>query len=268
LIVENQQTWWPARVQDGSKTIAFAGYTEDATKHLKAMKELGLITTELSTAKPEHLLARLVDIFTDRSDVVLEVFGNAADMAAVALKRQRRFIYLAGAADRDGELFRDCALPRLRAVIGGKDRNLHEQVTEIRMRPDAYLACEGGGAFSVARVGEWLVERQRRDDLAALNLAQYRDEIALREALLTVEGYVPIGDTAEHGIGIRDEAAAAVVIPLDEFLTTELAADWVTRLLPHYRSITLYYFRSSTDFDRTTLPDNVISKRVPFDLGV
>ena len=68
LVVENQQTWWPGRVQAGSKTTAFAGYTEDATKHLKAMKELNLITTEASSAKPEHLMARLIDIFTGPDD--------------------------------------------------------------------------------------------------------------------------------------------------------------------------------------------------------
>jgi hypothetical protein len=46
LVVENQQTWWPARIQNGTKTSAFTGFTEDATKHLKALKELGLIATE------------------------------------------------------------------------------------------------------------------------------------------------------------------------------------------------------------------------------
>ena len=94
LVVENQQTWWPGRVQVGNKTSAFAGFTEDATKHLKAMKELRLIGKEVSSAKPEHLLARLIDIFTGRDDIVLEVFGSSADLTAVAIKRQRRFVFL------------------------------------------------------------------------------------------------------------------------------------------------------------------------------
>lgn len=268
LVVENQQTWWPGRVRSGSKTTAFAGYTEDATKHLKAMKELGLIETEVSSAKPEHLLARLLDIFTDRGDIVLEIFGTSADMASVALKRLRRFVLLAGSSDRDLELLRNCALPRLKAVVDGKDTGLHEKVAQIRMRADAYLPYEGGGAFATARVGDWLIERRKGEDLAALNWATYDDPVALRYALLTAEGYLPANPDADFGIAFVDPASAAVVIRADQFLTMELAGEWVTRLTGQYSAVTLYYFRCSTDFDPAALPVGVTSKRVPFDLGV
>lgn len=268
LAVENQQTWWPGRTQDGSNSSAFTGYTEDATKHLKALKELGLITTETSSAKPEYLLARLVDIFTDKDDLVLELFGASADMAAIALKRQRRFVLLGGAADRDLDMFRGCALPRLRAVVDGRDKDLHEQVSEIRMRADAYIPYDGGGSFTTARMGEWIVERRKREELATLNLSAYGDPEVLQRGILTAEGFVPTSLTMTFGISLRDEGAAAVVIPSDQFLTTEVASEWIGRLLGQFTSVTIYYFRSSADFDTSVLPVGVTSKRVPFDLGI
>ena len=94
------------------------------------MKELRLIGKEVSSAKPEHLLARLIDIFTGRDDIVLEVFGSSADLTAVAIKRQRRFVFFAGSSDRDLDLLRSCSLPRLKAVVDGSDTGIEEKITE------------------------------------------------------------------------------------------------------------------------------------------
>jgi len=136
------------------------------------------------------------------------------------------------------------------------------------MRADAYIPYEGGGAFATARLGEWFVERHKREDLPALNSKAYADPARLRLALLTLEGYVPATPESEYGIGFRDLSSAAVVIASDQFLTMELAVEWVNRLSGQHPNITLYYFRSSTDFDPSALPSSVASKRVPFDLGV
>jgi hypothetical protein len=267
VVVENQQTWWPGRIGEGKKSAAFSGYTEDATKHLKALKELGLIESEHPGAKPEHLLARLVDIFTDRGDLILEPFGSAADMAAVAIKRERRFLLLAGSSERDGELFAQCGEPRLRAVVDGHDTGLDERISEIKMRKDAYIPYEGGGGFWTGRLGEWIVERDRRDDLSALNLDAYPESQALACAILTAEGYLPV-DGEVYGVSAFQHSASAVVVPPSEFLTPELAAQWVGRLSERYTSLALYYFRSSADFDPTMLAGGVSAKRVPFELGV
>jgi hypothetical protein len=269
LAIENQQTWWPGRIQDGKSSYAFAGYTEDATKHLKALKELGLVRAEASSAKPEHLLARLVDIFTDTGDLVLELFGVSGDLAAVALKRQRRFVLLAGSSERDLDFFRNCAYPRLCAVIDGRDKNLHEQLSEIRMRSDAYIPYEGGGSFYAAQVGDWLVERNRRDDFATLNSESYSTQQDLCRSLLTLEGYIPAPDQdVTSGTSIRDASAVAIVVPSNQFLTSELAAAFVDRLLGKYKTVAIYYFRCSADFDPNALPAGVTSKRVPFELGI
>lgn len=268
LVIENQQTWWPGRIAQGSKSAAFAGYTEDATKHLKALKELGLIKTEVSTAKPDHLVARLIDIFTDPGDTTLEVFSQAGDLAAVSLKRGREFVSLAGASDRDAVLFAQCAYPRLRAVVDGKDSGLAELVSEIRMRPDAYLPFAGGGTFAVAKVGGWLAERKKREDIASLNWEEYgRSDAMLLEALLTSQGFLPESGNPCAGTALNGDGIAYALKP-DEFLTTELASEIAAQILETKKRATIYYFRASTDFEATALPNGVTCKRVPFDLGL
>ncbi|HEV3192983.1 MAG TPA: putative Ig domain-containing protein, partial [Polyangiaceae bacterium] len=96
----NQQTWWPGSIVKKSDWSTGedegVGFTEGATKHLEQMRQRGLIEEAVKTTKPESLLGRFVRIFTRPGDVVLEVFGEAADLAAVALKLDRRFIFLAG----------------------------------------------------------------------------------------------------------------------------------------------------------------------------
>jgi hypothetical protein len=267
VVVENQQTWWPGRIGEGKKSTAFAGYTEDATKHLKALKELSLIESESPGAKPEHLLARLLDIFTDRGDLVLEAFGSAADMSAVAIKRDRRFLLLAGSSEHDLKLFTQCGEPRLKAVVNGSDTGLDERVSEIRMRKDAYSPYEGGGGFRTGQLGEWIIERGRRDDLSTLNVEEYSKHEDLGHAILTAEGYIPV-DGEPYGVSAFQHSSAAVAVPPDEFLTLELSAEWVGRLSERFSSVVLYYFRSAADFDPTLLADGVIAKRVPFEMGV
>ena len=267
MVVENQQTWWPGRVGTGAKSEAFAGYTEDATKHLKALKELKLLKTEVVSAKPEYLISRLIEIFTDTEDTALEVFGHSGDIAAVALKRQRNFVTLTGASDRDETLFNECTLPRLQAVVDGKDSGLAEQLSEINMRNDAYIPFSGGGGFAIGSVGPWIAGRERKEDIASLNWAEFAKSDNLIEGLLTAEGFLPDPACPSQGSSLDGNAVAYALQP-DEFLTSELAAELAARMIDTRKKATIYYFRASTDFDPTALPDGIACKRVPFDLGI
>jgi hypothetical protein len=253
-VVRNQQTWWPAKARDGSP---FAGFTQDATKHLKKLQEMGLVKEAVTSSKPEHLLARLLEIFTSPGDVVLELFGTTADLAAVAAKTGRSFVYLSGNADRDRALFEDCAVPRLLAVIAGTDNNLELVDGEIRVSADAYLPYEGGGQLTTARIGNWLFEQGSREDYPRLN-RDYANSDGLASALLTSQGFMPATDTAA---GMAPDGSRAVVIPADEYLTPEISARLVsdaggTRL-------TVFYFMASDDFDPAIAPPNASFRRVP-----
>jgi hypothetical protein len=260
-------TWWPGRNKGGPDDAAFVGYTEDATKHLKKLRELGRITTAVTSAKPERLLARLLDIFTDRGDVVLEVFAGPGDLAATAVKLHRRFLMLSGASEGDRKTFDECAIPRLRAVVQGLDRDLEQIEGEIRVRSDDYIPFAGGGAFTYARLGDWVVERNRDEDLPTINRKAYPSGPSQREAILTAEGYMPIIGRSVDGVAWNGRAAA-IVLPAEDFLTAQLAAELVSNLAEEYERLTVYYYRSAEEFEPDLTDGSVAFKRVPVELGV
>jgi hypothetical protein len=263
-VVLNQVTWWRARDGEGKSSVAFAGYTEDATKHLKKLAALGLIQSHVTTAKPEPLLARLLDIFTDPGDVVIELFGDAASLSAVSLKMQRRFLYLAGASERELRLLGECSLPRLRAVIDGNDKDLAARAPEIRMRDDAYIPFSGGGAFTRCRLGDALLERGRLEDFPRLRSQEYVPFERLREAILTSQGFIPV-DGDRFGARSMFDTSFAVVLPPTEYLTREVASELISRLTSDER-LAIFYFRSAPDFDETLLSHAVTLRRVPTEL--
>lgn len=264
--IVNQMTWWPGSVRNGAKPAAFAGYTEDATKHLKKMAELGLIKTVLNTGKPEYLIARLLDIFTRPGDVVLEVFGEAADLSAVAIKRGRRFVCLSGKTERQQELVRDCVVPRLRAVVDGKDSNLEQHDGEIRMRADSYVPYGGGGGFFTCELGPWVFERKLHEDFARMNSATFFSYDALREAILTSEGFLPVSES--DGIDGRSFSggAVAVIIPPDAYLDSLRAAAVATQIKSKHDRVVIFYFRAAEDFDETVLADGIVCRRIPSEI--
>jgi len=259
-VIENQQTWWPAKGRDGS---SFAGFTQDATKHLKKMREVGLIREAPTTAKPEHLLARLLSIFTRPGDLALEVFGSTADLASVALKLRRNVVYLSGDSDRDQAFYEDCALSRLRAVIGGQDNDLHGRTGEIRLSADAYVPFEGGGSLLTCRVGNWLFEQGPREDFPHMSrtLSQSNE---LSAAVMTAEGFVP--DPEDSFCGVGSDGSRAIVVPPDEYLTPELASRLVSEF-PGTR-LTIFYFMASDDFDPSVASPNVGYRRVPTEVAL
>jgi hypothetical protein len=267
MAIVNQMSWWPGRKQEGATTVSFAGYTEDATKHLKKLAEMGLVKKIVNTAKPEHLLARLIDIFTAPGDMVLEVFGEAADLSAVATKLGRRFVYLSGTSDRQRELLEACALPRLKAVVNGKDRDLETHKGEIRMRADAYLPYEGGGVFVACELGEPLFERNLRAEFPRLNLS-YTEFDKLRDAVLTSQGFLPSPPGVVPDGRSLSGHTVAIVIPPDVYLDRERAAQIASTYRPEYDAIVIFYFRSTADFDPSLLGDGIVSRRVPSEITV
>jgi len=264
--IKNQMTWWPGRAK-ASPDESFVGYTEDATKHLKKLRELGFIAKETTTAKPEHLLARLMEIFTDVDDVVLEVFGDSADLAATALKLHRRFVHLAGSTDRERVMSAKCGVPRLRAVIEGQDIGLESAPGEIRIRASDYIPYSGGGAFKTAQLGEWFVERDRGEDLPRINRTGYGVGANQRDAILSVEGFIPVSGQSIDGLAWHGKSTALVIDP-QEFLTPQLAAEITSELPDGIEKLTVYYYRATDEFDPTLSDGRVAFKRIPVDLGV
>src|SRR5205085_7973883 len=100
--------------------------------------------------------------------------------------------------DRDLSLLGDCALPRLRAVVDGRDTGLEQHEGEIRLSEDAYIPWSGGGRFLSCSVGEWLFEQGERDDFPTMNRA-FAAAGGLASAILTSQGFLPVEADASRG---------------------------------------------------------------------
>jgi adenine-specific DNA-methyltransferase len=114
------------------ETLWFAddvGTNDFAKKHLLSLfKEEGLF----DTPKPEELIARVIHISTNPSDLVLDSFLGSGTTAAVAHKMGRRYIGI-----EMGEHAKTHCIPRLQKVIEGEQGGISESVN-----------WQGGGGFS------------------------------------------------------------------------------------------------------------------------
>lgn len=270
-VVENQQTWWPGRVGgEGARSQTFVGHTEDATKHLASLERRGLISMTVKTAKPEPLLQRLLDMFAPEGETVLQVFGDAGDLTAVALKSGRRGIHLAGEGERSDRLVRGLVLPRLRTVAAGADtREALLDGSSRPLRPDAIsLTSSQGGSIMTASVGPWLAARKKVEEESTFNVEAYEDAAELRGAVLTAQGFLPeTGEAEIDGLALDGRGAAVYLGPRDVLTPERLSRIVSSTLLDHGR-LTIYYFRASEDLDLTDVASPVTCRRLPFDLDL
>ena len=120
------------------ETLWFAddvGTNDFAKKHLLSLfKEEGLF----DTPKPEELIARVIHISTNPSDLVLDSFLGSGTTAAVAHKMGRRYIGI-----EMGEHAKTHCIPRLQKVIEGEQSGISKAAD-----------WSGGGGFRFYRLGD------------------------------------------------------------------------------------------------------------------
>ena len=256
VTIVNQTTWWPGRDSKETKT-PFAGYTQDATRALQSLVEDGHITLAPRTAKPEALMARMLSLFTDSGDLVLEVFGDAGDLAATALKMERSAIVLRSVDPRSRQMTEECVLPRLRHVAS-------TDVVEAQNGLDPCPGC----TVRFAEVGPWFAKRRVNEEIIELN--EELDDDALKEAVLSAMGFVPATEkTLPMLTGLSlDGATRAVYLHPDEYLTPEALAEAVTSLTDEGHRLVILYFAASEDLDLSGLPSSVRCRRVPYEIGI
>jgi hypothetical protein len=245
----NVTSWW-----DG-KDVA---WTQDATKHLKSLQDSGILKTTIGTAKPEKLMARLLEIFTREGELVVELFSRAGDLAATAAKSGRRFVAILGRGPSERDLLQGCVIPRLRAVVEGHDLGLDGQGDAAPSDPSRVLVYELGPTALVQRRGS---------DFPELTL-----EVDSRfgEAFLSSQGFI-MAERGEDGTlrGVSlDGSQSAILVPPDVFLSSEMMAGIVSEAGPAYERTNVYYFRSFDVVDNDTVWSNVVFKRVPMDVSV
>lgn len=174
----------------------------------------------LETIKPEHLIARFIEMATDPNDIVLDFFVGSGTTAAVALKLGRRFV-----AIEQMDYIRTMTNLRLQKVLTGDPGGVSE-----------VYDWQGGGNFVYAELmtlneriinqihtttsidalsdirddmlaGSFLRHDLKRERLAEANLA----ELPLEDAQALLRGcldlnhlYVNIGDMSDPSYGISD----------------------------------------------------------------
>jgi adenine-specific DNA-methyltransferase len=152
-------TWWPHDE---------VGHTDEAKKE---MHYLFGKDDPFPTPKPERLLRRIIDIATNRGDLVLDSFAGSGTTGAVAHKMGRRWIMV-----ELGEHCHTHVIPRLTKVIDGEDKG---GLTET-------LGWVGGGGFRYFKLAPSLLETDRwgREVISKA----YNAEM-LAAALCKIEGF-------------------------------------------------------------------------------
>lgn len=128
--------------------------------------------------KPEFLIARILKMFSNFGDLVLDSFGGSGTTAAVAHKMGRRWITI-----EIGDHAQTHIVPRLKRVIDGDDKS---GVTE----PTGW---KGGGGYRFYRLAPSLLEK---DKYHRLVISKKYNPAMLSEAMCKLMGftYAPSDD--------------------------------------------------------------------------
>ncbi|MDD5199457.1 MAG: site-specific DNA-methyltransferase [Terrimicrobiaceae bacterium] len=124
-----------------------------------------------ATPKPERLLQRILQIATDRGDLVLDSFAGSGTTGAVAQKMGRRWIMVEVEGTADTHI-----VPRLKKVIDGADSG---GITEAE-------GWKGGGGFRYYNLAPSLLEKDKWGNWV---INRQYNAAMLAEALCKLEGF-------------------------------------------------------------------------------
>lgn len=116
-------------------TYQEVGHNQEAKKEIKKLFDGKAV---FGTPKPERLLQRVIQIGSDKGDLVLDFFMGSATTQAVAMKMKRRFIGI-----EQMDYINTVSVPRLQKVIEGEQGGISKDVE-----------WQGGGSFVYAELME------------------------------------------------------------------------------------------------------------------
>ncbi len=144
----------------------------DTTRQTKAhQKALFGENQVFDTPKPENLISRILQISTEKDDIVLDSFAGSGTTGAVAHKMGRRWIMV-----ELGEHCHTHIIPRLKKVIDGKDQGGITQAVNWK----------GGGGFRYYRLAPSLLEKDKWGNWI---INKEYNPAMLAEALCKLEGF-------------------------------------------------------------------------------
>lgn len=248
-----------SEVQGGlvPQTIWFhqeVGNTQEAKKEI-----LDLFPDEtevFSSAKPERLMKRIIEIGSNPGDLVLDCFLGTGSTAAVAHKMQRRWIGIEA-----GQHANTLCFHRLRKVVEGQDLGgISELVDphptkavkdeESLGQEQSSLGWNGGGGFRFYILGKALIEQDAELGVWRLNY----DNGQLIEAICLQEGFRVCGDGVRHGVKGRHFAHVT-----EQFVSQTLV-DALATSLGEDEALTIYCLKSAPNLKR---PPGIEIKRIP-----
>lgn len=135
-----------------------------------------------ASKKPERLLFRILNMFTEKGDLVLDSFLGSGTTAAVAHKMGRRWIGI----ELGDHCYTHC-LPRLKGVVDGTDQSGISK----------FVNWQGGGGYRFYELAPTLIKEDAFGQ-KVIN-KEYRPEM-LAEAVCKLEGFVYAPSTTEYFI--------------------------------------------------------------------
>jgi adenine-specific DNA-methyltransferase len=146
---------------------------QDVGNTQEARKESNVFNSNdpFATPKPERLIARIIQIATNQSDIILDSFAGSGTTGAVAHKMGRRWIMI-----ELGEHCHTHIIPRLTKVIDGEDKGGITQAVNWK----------SGGGFRYYHLAPSLLEKDKWDNWI---INKTYNSAMLAEALCKIEGF-------------------------------------------------------------------------------
>jgi len=141
------------------------------------MKALFPDQESFSTPKPERLLARVLDVASNPGDIVLDCFAGSGTTAAVAQKKERRWVTM---ELRNSTVDRYVA-PRLRAVVDGRDTGGVSTVKSLEAESELPEGVTPEDARAFRSVLKRFTDHAGRGAVDAAAVAALRGMAAVRE---------------------------------------------------------------------------------------
>lgn len=116
--------------------LTTTGHTRQAKYELKKLFPDIPVTSLFSTPKPELLINHIIDLTTDKGDLVLDFFMGSGTTQATAHKKERQYIGI-----EQMDYINDVSIARLKKVIEGEQGGVSEKVN-----------WKGGGSFIYAEL--------------------------------------------------------------------------------------------------------------------
>lgn len=190
--------------------------------------------------KPEHLIKRVLEISTDKGDIVLDSFLGSGTTAAVAHKMNRKWIGI----EMGEQCYSHCYY-RIKSVIDGEQGGISKAQN-----------WEGGGGFKFYELAEPLLVKNKVIPVYQLN-PNYSFEM-IAEAICKIEGfkYKPAGEF--HGQSSENRFIHVTL----EFVNSKYIMS-LMKSLGERQSLLIYCTKMQSDIN---LPENVEVKKIPKDL--